>query len=111
MRRLLLAALLCACGGTPSETPPNPGSNIPAVTYDLTLQAVGSGSISGLGSPCSGQCTYPIVAGTQLSLVATPADGFRFDRWSGACTGSSQCTVTMNANLAVTATFVRDPQP
>jgi hypothetical protein len=30
-----------------------------------------------------------------------------FAGWSGACTGTGTCTVTMNANTAVTATFNR----
>jgi hypothetical protein len=40
-----------------------------------------------------------------VTLTATPAAGSTFTSWSGACTGSGGCTVTMSAARTVTATF------
>ena len=44
---------------------------------------------------------------TSASLTVTPAANHRFVRWSGACTGTSTCSVTMDADKTVTATFIR----
>jgi len=43
---------------------------------------------------------------TAVTLTATPATGYKFSGWTGACTGTSTCTVTMTGAAAVTATFV-----
>src|SRR5205823_11441025 len=43
--------------------------------------------------------------GTQVTLTATPANGHTFAGWSGACTGTGSCVVTMSAAQSVTATF------
>ena len=51
---------------------------------------------------CSG--TYTV--STAVTLTATPATGYKFSGWTGACTGTSTCTVTMTGAAAVTATFV-----
>ena len=46
--------------------------------------------------------------GTIVSLTATAASGYRFDRWSGDASGNvTSITITMNANKSVTATFIR----
>jgi sugar lactone lactonase YvrE len=40
-----------------------------------------------------------------VTLTATPYPTNRFIGWSGACTGTGTCSVTMNAGKSVTATF------
>ena len=48
----------------------------------------------------------------EVTLSATPAPGWAFQSWGGACSGTStQCSVTMNVDKSVTATFedVSDP--
>ena len=40
-----------------------------------------------------------------MTLNATPGDGWAFTGWSGACSGTAECTVTMDAAKSVTATF------
>ena len=75
--------------------------------FVLTLGTVGSGTITASPPPVSG--TY--AAGTVVSLTATPAAGSQFSGWSGACTGTSTCNVTMNAARSVTATFAVLPPP
>src|ERR1019366_4493772 len=47
--------------------------------------------------------TYP--SNTPVTLNATPAQGGMFSGWSGACSGTGPCNVTMTQNLSVTATF------
>ena len=68
-------------------------------TYTLTASASPSG-----GGSVSGGGTHD--AGTNVTVTATPNSGYRFDRWSGDCTGTGACSVTMNANRTVTAHFV-----
>ena len=43
--------------------------------------------------------------GTVVELTATPATGYHFVEWTGACTGSGACSVTMDDNKSVSATF------
>ena len=69
-------------------------------TYALTVGASPSG-----GGSVSGGGTYN--SGAVVAVTATPGAGYAFDRWSGDCTGSGACSVTMNAPRSVTAHFVR----
>ena len=41
-----------------------------------------------------------------MSLLETPSIGSLFKSWSGACSGSTGCLVTMDGTKAVTATFI-----
>jgi len=56
------------------------------------------------GINCGSTCSASFAIGTPVTLTATPS-GWNFGGWSGACTGSGSCAVTMNSNQAVTATF------
>ncbi|MGD0781020.1 MAG: hypothetical protein ABR954_09650 [Dehalococcoidales bacterium] len=71
-------------------------------TYTLTVTvnpAVG-GSVSNTGG------TYD--AGSNVTLTATPALGYRFDRWEGAATGNAtSVSVTMDTDKSVTAVFIK----
>jgi uncharacterized protein (TIGR03437 family) len=82
----------------------------PAQQYNLTTvtSGTGSGTISASSSSSSLNCganCLSFAAGTVVTLVATPSTGSTFTGWSGACSGTGSCTVTMNSNLSVTATF------
>ena len=57
------------------------------------------------GISCGSTCSHSFNYGTKVTLTATPATGFRFSRWTGACTGTGSCTVTMNQARSLTATF------
>ena len=41
-----------------------------------------------------------------MSVTAAPAAGYIFDHWSGDCTGSNDCSVTLDSDKSVTAVFV-----
>jgi hypothetical protein len=75
----------------------------------LTVTRAGTGSGSVVSNPagiaCPTDCgqTYP--SGTVVTLTAAPASGSTFAGWSGACTGTGACSVTMSAARTVTATF------
>ena len=76
----------------------------------LTAQMSGSGTItsSTAGIDCGSVCTASFDYLSQVVLTADPAPGFAFRGWSG-CTSVSgnQCTVSMSADTAVTATFTQ----
>jgi uncharacterized delta-60 repeat protein len=78
-------------------------------TRTLTVTRGGSGS-GGVGSSpggidCGSSCSAPFVYGTNVTLTATAASGSRFAGWSGACTGTGQCSLAMSADHDVVATF------
>src|SRR5207244_693191 len=80
-----------------------------ATNFQLTVTLAGGGSGTVVSNPagitCKPTCTASFAAGTQVKLTATPAKGSFFASWSGACKSGNPCTVTVNSNLAVTATF------
>jgi DNA-binding beta-propeller fold protein YncE len=57
------------------------------------------------GVNCGTSCTASFAPGTALNLTASPAAGSTFSGWSGACTGSGSCNLTLNSDDFVTATF------
>jgi len=79
-------------------------------TFTLTVVTSGTGTGSVSSSPpginCSGTCSHTYAGGTQVTLTASPDVGSYLSSWS-ACSGTGSCTVTVNQNLTVTATFNR----
>ena len=76
-------------------------------TYTLTVNkaGAGSGTVTGPGIDCGSDCTEPYASGTAVTLTASPAASSNFSGWSGACTGTGGCTVTMSVAKSVTASF------
>lgn len=54
---------------------------------------------------CGTTCVASFPAGSVITLVATPAAGYIFTGWSGACTGTGGCSFTLNTNSVVFANF------
>ena len=81
--------------------------------YTLALTKAGSGAGTVVSNPagigCGSVCSYGFAGGTSVILTATPASGFVFAGWSGACTGTGTCAVSMNAAKNVKATFNKPP--
>jgi hypothetical protein len=79
------------------------------VTSALTAAKAGTGTgtvgSSPAGIDCGATCTSPFNNGTVVTLTATPAAGSSFGGWSGACSGTGTCVVTISAATSVTATF------
>lgn len=76
------------------------------VRLTVARAGAGSGTVTGAGIDCGADCQEEVEAGTMVTLTATPAAGERFFGWSGGgCTGTSACTVTVDAATTVTATF------
>ena len=78
----------------------------------LTVTVTGSGTVtsSPAGINCPGDCTEVYAFGTSVTLGTTPAAGWVFSHWTGACTGSGACTVSMTVARTVGAVFVQPPQ-
>src|SRR5439155_19959475 len=54
---------------------------------------------------CGAACAASYTSGTVMTLTATPASDSLFTGWSGGCSGTGACTVTLSADTVVTATF------
>ena len=50
-------------------------------------------------------CSTSFVSGTRVRLTPNPLSGYRFTGWTGACTGTAACEVTMDAKKLVGAQF------
>ena len=78
-------------------------------TLKVSKGETGKGKGSVTSSPggiiCGADCTEAYNTGTTVTLSALPDGNSVFSGWSGACTGTGACAVTMDAANSVTATF------
>jgi hypothetical protein len=75
-------------------------------TLYVSLAGTGTGTISDTNISCQTACSHNYAPGTSVTLTATPANGATFTGWSGACSGTGPCTLVLNYDQVVTATFV-----
>lgn len=78
--------------------------------YRLSVAVTGRGAVRGsrAGIACRPRCSAAFPSFAPLGLTATPAKGWRFRSWSGACRGSRPvCTVPMTAATSARANFSR----
>ena len=86
--------------------------------HALTVTAPANGHVTGTtgsddspttvidcGSGGRTDCGETLVAGTEVTLTATADAGYLFGDWTGACSGTGTCTLTLNADSTVGATF------
>ena len=100
------ATVAATVTATPTSTPG------PA-TLTVTKGGTGAGAVTSspaaitCGGTGNATCTATFAGGTQVTLTASPSGANqRFLGWSGDCTGTATtCTLTLNANRSVTATF------
>ena len=83
-------------------------------TQVLTVIAGGSGGGSVTSTPAgiactAGTCNATFTSGTQVTLLPTADANSIFAGWSGACSGTGSCTVTLNAPVSVSANFSSVP--
>ncbi|MBJ6801969.1 RCC1 domain-containing protein [Geomonas propionica] len=102
-----------ACSGTGSCTVPvSDGVQITAnfsrkpLAINYTKLGTGAGDVSmEPGETCAGSCGQYFESGTTVVLRAIPGLTARFDGWGGACSGTGTCTVTVDSDKALTASF------
>jgi uncharacterized protein (TIGR02145 family)/uncharacterized repeat protein (TIGR02543 family) len=78
-------------------------ANFQPVTYTLTTTISPNGG--GIVTRSPDQASY--APGTQVTLMATAANGYAFAGWSGASSATNAVTVTMDGNKTVTVGFFR----
>jgi len=83
------------------------GVLLPTYTLTILKNGTGAGTISSspIGITCGTDCSEDYTSGMTVTLTATPNATSTFAGWSGACSGVSNCIVTMSASKSVTATF------
>jgi hypothetical protein len=76
-------------------------------SLNVTKAGTGTGVVtsSPVGINCGTDCTEVYSAGTVVTLTAAPDSGSTFAGWSGACTGSGTCALTMDAAKSVSPLF------
>ena len=101
-------------GSSPTPVPnatPTPASNLSTIRVTTTGSSgkvVGSSINCQTGSTIA--CSGVFANGTLVTLAANPDPGSSFTAWGGACSGSSTwCTLTINGDVSVTATFGSTP--
>ena len=104
--------------GTRPRTAGEPGDTATVTwtgsqTLTVTLAGSGQGTVASTpaGIFCGSDCSDPFAENSQVTLTAAADGASRFTGWSGdaACSGTGECTVTMDQARSVTATF--EPQP
>ena len=83
-------------------------------TLTVTPAGTGAGMVTSdpAGIDCGNTCVASFSENITVTLTAEASSGSTFEGWSGACTGTAACTVTMDMAQAVTATFTADvPNP
>lgn len=79
------------------------------VSYNLAVTKSNSGTglitSSPAGINCGTTCSYGFAAGSSVTLSASPTSGSIFGGWSGDCSGTGSCNLTMSGAKSVSATF------
>ena len=104
-----VTATFLGSGTYPSSTSSIVTVTVTTSTFALTVTPAGTGSGTVTSSPsgivCPSTCSANFNSGTVVTLTAAASAGSTFAGWSGACSGTGTCSVTMSAAKAVTATF------
>src|SRR6056300_784627 len=81
------------------EPTPEPEPSAPT-QFTLTVTAGEGGSVSTEGG------TYD--EGTEVTITATPAEGYEFVGWEGSDSGSNSLSITLNGNTSIQALFTQN---
>jgi prepilin-type N-terminal cleavage/methylation domain-containing protein len=84
----------------------NAGGTVPLLV-SLTSGLLGRVESVPAGISCAADCreNYAAADGTAVDLIATPTPGASFMGWSGDCSGTASCHVTMTRLRSVRASF------
>jgi hypothetical protein len=110
------AATLSIPSNDPDENPVGVSLSGIGTTQQYTITITKSGAGTGLvtsnpaGINCGADCSEVYNQGTSVTLTPTPDSGSTFTGWSGACSGTGACIVSMTSDKTVTATFAQQQQ-
>jgi hypothetical protein len=83
------------------------GASAPPATVQLTVatSGTGTGTVTSVpeGINCGLTCSAAFPTGTSVLLTATPSAGSTFTGWTGACSGTAPCSLTLVSNTSVEA--------
>ena len=100
---------LTSCAGVCADFAVDSVSLGSGASFPLTVSLAGTGSGTVSSSPaginCPSVCSANFSSGQSVTLSAAANSGSTFTGWSGACSGTGTCPITMNSAQAVTATF------
>ena len=85
-------------------------TNPTVMMLSVTKDGTGSGTVMSTpaGVNCGATCSQAVTQGTTITLTATAVSGSTFMGWTGACSGTGACGVTVNSATDVGATFDTD---
>jgi hypothetical protein len=82
------------------------GSTAPSITVSKSGAGTGTVTSSPAGINCGDDCSEVYTQGTKVTLTAKADVNSTFTGWSGGgCTGTKTCTVTVDSEITVTASF------
>jgi len=83
------------------------------IVHNLTVNKTGTGAGTATSTPagidCGATCSAGFLEGTRVTVTATPDANSALDGWSGGgCLGNGECTLLMDQDSTITATFNPD---
>jgi hypothetical protein len=107
------------CAGQRCEVPMDRDTSVTATfepkdfvhRLDVSKEGKGAGTVSSqpAGVECGSLCSAWFLRGTPVMLHENAAAGSSFGGWSGSCSGTGGCSVAMNDDESVTASFTATP--
>jgi hypothetical protein len=102
------AAHICVAVGSHGEAVVGTDTGVRTVAVTQPASFRGTVTSSPAGIDCDATCSHSFPTGTVVTLHAVAKAGYAFAGWSGGgCSGTSDCTVTLDSDHDVTATFLR----
>src|SRR5207245_11322006 len=79
--------------------------------FTLSITRSGGGTVADSlgGIFCDERCSAVYAKGTQLTLTSAPDARSRFLGWAGDCTGTGSCSLRLDSDRKVAATFSSCP--
>ncbi|SJZ88712.1 YD repeat-containing protein [Trichlorobacter thiogenes] len=104
-----------AAGNSSAQYAADTQLNMPQKQLTVTIQGLygGGGSVNSnpSGIACSsGTCSANYANGTQITLIPSANDASAFSSWSGDCSGTGNCEVSLITDKSATASFSLIPK-